>query len=54
VTVTNLQGVTVEFNFTRKSISNVPGSIFIISFSVLIVTALSIGLTYHTKLKTDD
>lgn len=54
VTVTNLQGVTVEFNFTRKSISNVPGSIFIISFSVLIVTALAIGLTYHTKLKTDD
>ena len=54
VTITNVQGVTLEFNFIRKSISNVPGSIFIIVFCGLVVTAVAIGLTYHTKLKTDD
>ena len=53
VTITNVQGVTITYNFIRKSVTNVPGSIFIIVFSVLVVTAVSIGLTYHTKLKTD-
>ena len=54
VTVTNLQGVTLEFNFVRKAVANVPGSIFVIVFSVLVVVAVGIGLTYHTKLKTDE
>ncbi|MBQ9458177.1 MAG: hypothetical protein IJU64_06750 [Bacilli bacterium] len=54
ITITNLQGVTIEYNFTRKAITNVAGSIFIIVFSVLVVVGVGIGLTYHTKLKTDD
>lgn len=54
VVITNVQGVTLEYNFTRKAITNVPGSIFIIVFSALLVAAVGIGLTYRTKLKTDD
>ena len=54
VTVTNVQGVTVEYNFTRKAIANVAGSIFIIVSSSLLVVGIGIGLVYHTKLKTDD
>ena len=54
VTVTNLQGVTIEFNFTRKVVSNVAGSIFLIVSSALVAVGLGIGLVYHTKLKTDD
>ena len=54
VTVTNVQGVTVEYNFTRKAIANVAGSIFIIVSSSLLVVGIGIGLIYHTKLKTDD
>ena len=54
VQVTNLQGVTVEYAFTRKAVTNVAGSIFFIVTSALIVIGLGIGLAYHTKLKTDD
>ena len=54
VTVTNVQGVTVEYTFTRKAIANVAGSIFIIVSSSLLVVGIGIGLVYHTKLKTDD
>jgi hypothetical protein len=54
IVVTNVQGRTLEFNFTRKAITNVPGSIFIIVFSALLIAAVGIGLTYRTKLKTDD
>ena len=54
VVITNKQGMTVEYNFTRKAITNVAGSIFIIVSSVLLVTGIGIGLVYHTKLKTDD
>jgi len=54
IVVTNVQGVTKEFTFTRKAISNVAGSIFFIVSSVLVVIGLGIGLVYHTKLKTDD
>ena len=53
VTVTNIQGVTVEYSFTRKAIANVAGSIFIIVSSSLLVVGIGIGLIYHTKLKTD-
>ena len=52
--VTNAQGMTVEYTFTRKAISNVAGSIFIIVSSLLAVIGVGIGLIYHTKLKTDD
>ena len=54
VTVTNVQGRTIEYNFTRKAVTNVAGSIFIIVSSALVVLGVGIGLTYHTKLKTDD
>ena len=54
IVITNVQGVTKEFTFTRKAISNVAGSIFFIVSSVLVVIGLGIGLVYHTKLKTDD
>lgn len=54
VTVTNVQGLTVEYNFTRKAIANVAGSIFIIVSSTLVIVGIGIGLIYHTKLKTDD
>ena len=53
VTITNVQGVTVEYSFTRKAIANVAGSIFIIVSSSLLVVGIGIGLVYHTKLKTD-
>ena len=52
--ITNAQGMAVEYTFTRKAISNVAGSIFIIASSVLVVAGIGIGLIYHTKLKTDD
>ena len=54
ITVTNVQGVTVEYNFVRKSITNVAGSIFVIVTASLLIAGIAIGLVYHTKLKTDD
>ena len=54
ITVTNLQGVTVTYNFVRKSIANVAGSIFVIISASAIVAGIAFGLIYHTKLKTDD
>ena len=54
ITVTNVQGVTVEYNFVRKSITNVAGSIFVIVTAGLMIAGIGIGLIYHTKLKTDD
>ena len=54
VTVTNVQGVTVEYNFVRKAVTNVAGSIFVIVTASLMVVGIGIGLIYHTKLKTDD
>ena len=54
VVVTNVQGMTKTFTFTRKAVANVAGSIFFIVSSGLVVVGLGIGLIYHTKLKTDD
>ena len=54
VTITNVQGVTVEYNFVRKSIANAAGSIFVIVTAGLLITGIVFGLVYHTKLKTDD
>lgn len=54
ITVTNVQGVTVEYNFVRKSIANVAGSVFVIITAGVLVAGIAFGLVYHTKLKTDD
>ena len=54
ISITNVQGVEVTYSFTRKAIANVPGSIVVIAFSIIAITAVGIGLFYHTKLKTDD
>ncbi len=54
VVVTNLQGVSSEYTFTRKSIANAATSIFLIVVIALAATGVAIGLLSHTKLKTDD
>ena len=46
--------VTVTYNFVRKSIANVAGSVFVIISAGAIVAGIAFGLIYHTKLKTDD
>ena len=53
IVVTNVQGATVEYNFTRKSIANTAASIFIIILCLAAVIGVAIGLVYHTGLKTD-
>ncbi len=54
VVITNVQGVEVEYNFTRKVVTNTAGSVFIMIACGLAITGIGIGLLYHTKLKTDD
>ena len=54
LSITNVQGVTLEYTFTRKAVTNVAGSIFVIVSCGLLVVGITIGLIYHTKLKTDD
>ena len=54
IVVTNLAGVTTEYTFTRKAITNVAGSVFVIATCALLITGIGIGLLYHTRLKTDD
>ena len=54
VTITNIQGTTVTYHFTRKAVTNVAGSVFIIVSSVLAVIGIGVGLIYHTKLRTDE
>jgi len=51
--VTNLQGVSVEYNFTRKSIANTATSVFFIVIIAVVITAVVIGLLLHTRQKTD-
>ena len=53
IVVTNIQGATVEYNFTRKNIANAAASIFIIILCLASVIGVAIGLVYHTGLKTD-
>ncbi len=53
VVVTNVQGVSVEFNFERKHIANAAGSVLVIIVCLAITLGVGVGLYYHTKLKTD-
>ena len=53
VVVTNMQGVSTEYNFTRKKIANTATSIFLIVVIFMAVTGVVIGLLYHTRQKTD-
>ena len=54
VIVTNAAGVTKEFNFKRKSITNVAGSILIIVSCFVVVAGVFIGLLYNNKMNTDE
>ena len=54
IVVTNLQGVSREFVFTRKKIANTATSIFLILLTVMVMTGIAIGLLYHTRHKTDN
>ena len=53
VVITNIQGVTKEFNFTRKKIANTATSIFLIVLAALVILGIAIGLFLHTRHKTD-
>ena len=54
IEVTNIQGVTAEYEFTRKAIASASASVFIIITCVIAMAGLTFGLIYHTKLKTDE
>ena len=53
VVVTNMQGVSTEYNFTRKKIANTATSVFFIVIIFMAVIGVLIGLLYHTRQKTD-
>ena len=53
IVVTNLQGVSTEYTFTRKKIANIATSIFLIVLIAMSVAGVTIGLLYHTRQKTD-
>ena len=53
IVVTNVQGVSSEYTFTRKKIANTATSIFLIILLAMAVVGISIGLLYHTRQKTD-
>ena len=53
VVVTNIQGVSTEYTFTRKKIANAATSIFIIIVVSMLAVGVVIGLLYHSKQKTD-
>ncbi|MDY6367346.1 MAG: hypothetical protein SPL13_02370, partial [Clostridia bacterium] len=53
VVVTNVQGVSTEYTFTRKKIANAATSIFLIVLVGMVMSGIAIGLLYHTKHKTD-
>jgi hypothetical protein len=54
IEVTNIQGVTTEYEFTRKAIASASASVFIVITCVIAMAGLAFGLIYHTKLKTDE
>ena len=54
IEVTNIQGVTAEYEFTRKPIASASASVFIVVTCVIAMAGLTFGLIYHTKLKTDE
>ena len=53
IVITNLAGAQIEYNFVRKQIANSATSIFIIITCFALIAGISIGLIYHTRLKTD-
>lgn len=53
VVITSVSGAQVEYNFTRKKVANVATSVFIIIACSLTIAGVTIGLLYHTRLKTD-
>lgn len=53
IVITNAAGAQVEYTFTRKQIANSATSIFIIITCLVAIAGISIGLIYHTRLKTD-
>ncbi|MBE6136574.1 MAG: hypothetical protein E7181_04855 [Erysipelotrichaceae bacterium] len=54
IEITNLQGVTAVYTFTRKPIASAPASVFIVISCVIAMAGLTFGLIHHTKLKTDE
>ena len=54
VVVTNIQGVSIEYNFIRRPIASISASVFIIITCALAIVGMGVGLIYHTKLKADD
>ena len=54
IEITNIQGVTTEYEFTRKPIASASASVFIVITCVIAMAGLTFGLIYHTKLKTDE
>ena len=54
IEVTNIQGVTAVYEFTRKPIASATASIFIVITAVIAMAGLTFGLIHHTKLKTDE
>ena len=54
ITITNVQGVTVEYTFVKRPIASVSASVFIAITCTLAFVGMGIGLIYHTKLKSDD
>ena len=54
IEVTNIQGVTAVYTFTRKPIASASASVFIVITCVIAVAGLTFGLIHHTKLKTDE
>lgn len=53
VVITNVQGISTEYNFTRKRIANTATSIFLIVLVAMIMIGIAVGLFYHTRHKTD-
>jgi len=54
IEVTNIQGVTAVYTFTRKPIASASASVFIVITCVIAMAGLTFGLIHHTKLKTDE
>ena len=51
--ITSVSGATTEYNFTRKQIANIATSVVVIISCIVAIAGISIGLIYHTRLKTD-
>ena len=54
ITITNIQGETIEYNFVRRPIASISASVFIVISCALAIVGMGVGLIYHTKLKADD